>query len=93
MDALLREVTDAGILWFGDFAAVGLEDSTDALHQGGLSGAIVSGKGNALLFSDGKGEIFKDHAWTEFHAEVFDGEHAGGLVQRGGHENQNSMVY
>ena len=84
MDAFLGEVADAVMLWFGDFTGVLLKDTTNALHESGLACSIVPGKGNALLFSDGKSEILKDHAGSEFHAEVFDSEHAGGLVETGG---------
>ena len=90
VDAFLWEVADAVVLWFGDFTTVGGEDSADALHESGLTGPVVSGEGNPLLFPDGKGEVFENNAGTKFHAEVFNGEHAGGLVERRGDENQNS---
>jgi hypothetical protein len=38
---------------------------------------------NTLLFYYRKGEVFEDHTGSEFHAEVFDSEHEGGLVESG----------
>lgn len=83
MDSFLGEIANAMVFWLGDFAGILLENATDALHESGLACAIVPGKGNALLFADGKSEILKDHAGSEFHAEVFYSEHAGGLVETG----------
>jgi hypothetical protein len=44
----------------------------------------VSGEGNALLLSYGKGKVFENDTGSEFHTEVFDCEHAGGLVETRG---------
>ena len=80
MDAFLREVANAVVLGLVDFAAVLLEDAAEALHEGGLAGAVVPGEGDAFFVPDGEGEIFEDDTRSKFNAEVFDGEHAGGLV-------------
>jgi len=84
VDAFLGEVADAVVLGLVDFAAVREEDAPDTFHEGGLAGAVMAGEGNAFLIPDGKGEIFKNNAGSEFHAEVFDGKHAGGLVEESG---------
>jgi len=86
MDAFLREVTDAVVLGLVDFASVGQEDAPDALHEGGLAGTIVSGKGDALLIADGKGEVFEDDAGTKFDTEVFNGEHCCGSLGSDGRQ-------
>lgn len=84
MDPFLGKVADTVMLWFGDFAGVGFENAADTLHESGLAGSIVSGEGNALLLSYGKGKVFENDTGSEFHTEVFDCEHAGGLVETRG---------
>lgn len=79
MDAFLGEIADAVVLGLVDFAPVGLEGSADALHEGGLAGAVVAGEGNAFLISYGEGEVFENDTRSKFNAEVFDSKHAGAL--------------
>ena len=83
MDPFLGKVADPVVLWFGDFAGVGFQDTSYAFHEGGFTGSIVSSESDALLFSNREGEVFEDHTGSEFHAEVFDSEHVGGLVESG----------
>jgi hypothetical protein len=86
MDAFLREVTDAVVLGLINFASVGQEDAPDTLHESGFSGTIVSGKGDALLIADGKGEVFEDDAGAKFDTEVFNGEHCCGSLESDGRQ-------
>jgi hypothetical protein len=43
----------------------------------------VPSESDTLLFNDREGKVFEDHTGSEFHAEVFDSEHEGGLVESG----------
>ena len=79
VDPFLREVADAVVLGLVDFAAVGEQGAADALHEGGLAGAVVAGKGNAFRVPNGEGQIFEDDTGSKFNAEVFDGKHSGAL--------------
>jgi len=88
VDAFLWEVADAVVLWFVNFSGVLLEDTADAFHEGGLASTIVASEGDALLVSDGEGEVFENDAGSKFNAEVFDGKHAGGVGERSLEENQ-----
>ena len=90
MDPFLGEVADAVVLGLVDFSAIWLKGPTDALHEGGLARAIVAGEGDALLVSDGEGEVLENDAGAKFDAEVFYSEHAGGVGQSCGDENQKA---
>jgi hypothetical protein len=46
-------------------------------------GPIVPSESDTLLFNYREGKVFEDHTGSEFHAEVFDSEHEGGLVESG----------
>jgi hypothetical protein len=67
-----------------------LEDAAEALNEGGLAGALVPGEGDAFFVPDGEGEIFEDDTRSKLNAEVFDGKHAGGLVEECEDENQKA---
>ena len=88
VDALLREVADAVVLWFGDFTAIWLKRTTDAFHEGRLASAIVTSEGDTLFFSDGKGEVLENDTGAKFDTEVFDGKHAGWIGEEGGLEKE-----
>ena len=68
MDALLWEVAYLAIFGFTDFTTIGLQSTTDALHQGGLARAVVASKGNTLLGHNREGEVLKDDPGAEFDA-------------------------
>ena len=90
VDAFLGEVADAVVLGLVDFSAIGKKGTADALHESGLACAIVTGEGDALLVSDGEGEVFENDTRAKFDAEVFYSKHAGGLGQSRVDENQKA---
>lgn len=75
------------VLRLVDLAAIRLKRTADALHQGGLAGAIMTSEGNALGVTDGKGEVFEDDTGSKFNAEVFDSKHGGGVGESREEEN------
>lgn len=68
VDSFLGEVAYAVVLGFGDSAAIGFENSGNALHEGAFASSVVSRKGDALFFVDGEGEVGEENSSSEFDA-------------------------
>ena len=74
MDAILRQVADAGMTGQDDMTGIRSNVSDDALHQGGFAGAIVTGESDALPALHHEGERIEQNPCAVCYAELLDGK-------------------
>ena len=81
---LLREVTNAVILWSGYVALARILDPGNDLEQGGLARTVASHKAHAVLAAHSEGDVLKQGAVSEMDADLVQVEHGVG----GGNEKR-----
>ena len=69
VDALLRQVADAGALGRVDHPGARLEDAGHAFHERGLARAVVAGEGDALARLHGERKVVEKDAGAKFDAQ------------------------
>ena len=69
MDALLRQVPDAGPLGCLDGSGIRLERARHAFHESRLARAVVAGEGNALARLDRERQIVEKNPGAKLHAQ------------------------
>ena len=75
MNTILRQVAHLGMLRQHHLAVVRLHTTHDTLHESGLTGTILPGKGNAVPLLHHKGERIKQHTRAELNMQILNSEY------------------